>query len=939
MKRKVLFTLLLTLVFVLMLSIGASAAKYKINFDGKGTVETDENGTIVLKDKNVHGLNTTVYTIKDENGNDMEVTQQFLGWYTEDGRIFEPGETVTFTEDTYLYQASGVTVYDYAGLNNVLGRGWWYVKLGADINATSRVTTCHVSGTMAILDLNGHTFTSSANEAFGANRSGLMVVGKGTIVHTGTTALFSTSYHSYGPENIRVSVGKDVTVTTNGALFYSSNDLNGTSGIPKVRVWGDVTAKSLLNVSKVKNADIGVYEGASLVITGSDPMVFRSEDAADPYASITLEGNIKLTDPSAVLLDDFIMTTKFGIKTITSGTFTVSSVDAERISMFLPDTLMLRAKANEDGTTTYTVADADCVHKWKKDAEASVSATPGVTGIDVFICTECGTKKQTVTVYSPDNVEINIIVRTANGDQTITVKAGDVLDFKFNGIGASARCYIGGLKDTATFTKEQIVGIEVPLGVVELTSFANETLEQITILDNVSIKVIALGSFKALKTINIKAANVVFGSVSTSSTVETISSVSAGATITFNGDSFKNVKTIKNINMVAGSTYKFGGNSFNASGLTKVIFPDDSNIVFDGDAAFYGSPDLEYVYFGANCISNDKISKKPFDCCYSIKTVVLMDIIYIDQYVFCVNGGADSTASHREGKGLNQGSLKVYSHSEAITFHENAFANRTVLGVEFFSMDTSVASLKNCAYTIYAGIGHAYGLETVIPSNCVTNGTAYYVTDCPCGNDYRENAFVTYSTLNIEINEVENEAYGVNEYELPLSEEHTDSNIVNGVTFKNGYLELGTKSYKCLYCDVTVGEEEEASFPALFAFSGYSVPEDGTLAITVGYVVLKDALSEYEAIMGTLEFGVVAAVAERLNGVAPLEATDVPVIKAPISGDYASIDFVIGGFGASQVDLALVMCAYVNDGGKYVYLQETQVENPKAVSINSIING
>lgn len=936
MKRKVLLTLLLVLTFVLMLSISTSAAKYKINFDGKGTVETDDNGTIVLKDKNVHGLNTAVYTIKDENGNDTQVTQQFLGWYTEDGRVFEPGETVTFTEDTYLYQASGATVYDYEGLNNVLGRGWWYVKLGADIDATKCVTTCHVSGTMAILDLNGHTFTSSSGDAFGANRSGLMIVGEGTINHTGTNALFSTSYHSYNPNNIRVSVGKDVTITTNGALFYSSNDLNGTSGIPKVKVWGDVTAKSLLNVSKVKNAEIAVYDSANLVITGNDPMIFRNETGADTYANITLAGNIKLNDPSAVLLDEFVMTNKFGINTITSGAFTVSSTDAERMSMFIPDTLMLKATENEDGTTTYTVADADCVHNWEIDVEATVEALPGGTGIDAFVCSECGAKKQSVTVYSPKNVEISVIVRTENGEETYTVKAGDVLDFMFNGIGASALCYVGGIKDTAEFTKDQVVGIEIPVGVIELTGFNNETIEQITILDGVNVKISALGPFKALKTIVVKSATVTFASVTTSSTLETISSVSEGATISFSGDSFKNVKSIKNINMVAGSTYKFAGNAFNNSGLTGIIFPDNSNIIFEGDATFYGSPDLEYVYFGANCISDKKIYKKPFDCCYSLKTIVLMDIVYVDQYVFCVNGDANSNASHKEGKGLNKGTLKVYSHAESISINDNAFVNRTALGVEFYSMATNLTTLKNCVYTVYSGIGHGYGLETVTPSNCVTNGTAYYVTDCVCGNDYRENTYTTYSTLNAEINEVENQPYGVEEYKLPLSEEHTDSDIINNIAYTNGFMSMGTKSYKCLYCDYTIKTEEEPSFPVIFTFNGYSMPEDGRLIITVGYGVNLEVLSEYESVMGKLEYGIVAAVTEKLNGNAPLANSETPAIKIPISSEYASFDFVLGGFNETQFDLEITMCAYVVDGEKYVYLQETQTDNPTSVSINKI---
>ena len=53
MKKRLLITLLLIVVFVFALSLGASAAKYKVNYDNKATAETDENGTITLRDTSV----------------------------------------------------------------------------------------------------------------------------------------------------------------------------------------------------------------------------------------------------------------------------------------------------------------------------------------------------------------------------------------------------------------------------------------------------------------------------------------------------------------------------------------------------------------------------------------------------------------------------------------------------------------------------------------------------------------------------------------------------------------------------------------------------------------------------------------------------------------------------------------------------------------------
>jgi hypothetical protein len=220
-----------------------------------------------------------------------------------------------------------------------------------------------------------------------------------------------------------------------------------------------------------------------------------------------------------------------------------------------------------------------------------------------------------------------------------------------------------------------------------------------------------------------------------------------------------------------------------------------------------------------------------------------------------------------------------------------------------------------------------------VDSTCTVEGFKGYRTDCPCNNDYRGIAYTAYSNKADQSGDYE--PFNAKDEIVP---KHKIGDQMVGVQFHNGFMSLGSKVYKCLNCDEIAGEEAEASFPALFAFIGYSTPENGDLAITVSYSINKEALATYESLMGALEYGVVGAVYEKLNGLAPLAQNEAPVVKAQVTGDYASFDFVISGFKAEQMDLGLVMCAYVYDGTKYVYLQETQTENPTAVSINSIIN-
>ncbi|MBO5357529.1 MAG: leucine-rich repeat protein [Clostridia bacterium] len=947
MKKKItLLALMLVLVTVL-----AVIFAFNVSADDTVTVSYKwfSGSTWETAKPNEDGSYTLRSSKKSNNGtvtlaNGTKVDKIFYGWFTEDGTLYEPGATVTFTESTNLYEAYGIEVNTAEDLAAVKINN--YVRLGADLTIDFELKS---DWGASIYDLNGHTLTSTnKNHVVWNFRGATVFLGKGKVVHQPTTVNTKDGetggiiyqHHGYGDWDTmqRCWIGKDVEFETPYNFVRITGNPNYKDA-PDIEIYGTVKAKNLIRAGILVNADCNIHESADVTLSGTNPFDFTSLTGTDVYMNMSLAGEIKLTNTDAVFFSDFLMTNKFIISTVTEGLFTISSTDAERLAMFLPDTLMLKATENADGTTTYNVVEADCVHEWDLSEEESVKATIEATGLDIFKCSKCGASKQIISVYSPSDVEITVVVRTETGDKEYTVLAGDVFDLQFNGFGANAQCYLAGLKATGEFTAEQIVSIDIPIGIVEFNGFANETLETINILDGASVTIADLSQMKGLKNINIGVSTVLFRSVSTSSVIESISSNSAGAVVTFTSNCFKNVASVKDLNMVAGSTYKFETNAFNNAGLTKVVFPDDSNIQFNGDAVFYGCPNLTYAYFGYNCLADKKIYRKPFDCCYSLETVVLMDIVYIDQYTFCCNGNASSTASHREGKGLNSGALNVYSHSETMSVHVNTFANRGVLGVNFYSL-ANITSLSNCAYTIYAGLPHAYSLKTITESNCVTQGTASYVTSCPCGVDYRENAFTTYSTLDSALNNVANEAYGTDIVYLPLSEEHTDSDIINNVVFENGYLNLGKKSFKCLYCDETIGTEEEASFPALFLYNGYSMPEDGRLQLSIGYTVNKEALAEYEKLAETsVNYGIVCALADKLDGKAPLDETleGVSVIKADISRQYSSFEFVISGFNNELLDLELVMAAYVIDGDSLVYLQNEQSNLPTSISINKYI--
>ncbi len=918
-------------------------------FDGstRKAATPNEDGSYTLRTEKLSGNGTV--TLADGT----KVDKVFYGWFTKDGTLYAPGATVRFTESTNLYEAYGIEVDNAADLKAVEINN--YVRLGANIVTDNNLDS---SWGTSVYDLNGHTLTITTEKCAIYNyRGACAVIGKGKLIHApsklntndGQTGGIVYERHGYGDTgNPQLGwIGKDVEFETpyNFIRVHHSPNLNN---MPNIEVYGKVTAKNFIRAGILVNSTVILHESADVTLNGTKFFDCTNLTGASAYMNLTISGKITCTNTDALLFDDFLMTNKFNISQITSGSFTISSADVERFEAFIPETLMLKETLNDDGTATYDVVLSDCVHQWVYDGYSSVDPKPDATGLDIFVCSECSKVKRVITVYAPTDVKINVVVRTEEGDVKYTVLAGDVLDLQFSGFGVNAICCIAGLKDTDQFTASQIVAFDIPVGIAEFTGFENTTVEQINILDGVDIVISVLTPMKALKTINIGAATVEFRSISKSTVIETISSNVPGASINFISSCFDGSTTLKNLTFSTDSTYRFESNAFRNTKVQKIIFPDGCTLDFAGDAVFYGCPELSFVYFGSGTIANRKLSRKPFDCCYSLETVVLMDIIYIDQYVFCCNGNASSNASHREGKGVNKGALNVYSHSYELSMHQNAFANRTVLGVNLYTLD-DITTIPNCVYTTYIGLPHAYTLEIIEESTCVKNGTASYVTNCPCGIDYRNYAYTTYSTIDPSIDFVTRGGCGSKEIELPLLDEHVDSGVIHNIVYENGYMSVGTKLYKCQFCDATAKTEETPSASALFVCLGYSVPESGKGSIAIGYITNKTAIAEYmEATGKTIKYGMFAA-SQNMLGENDIFGENGEVADGALCAEIRNIDFtvfeikLIGLETDMQKSAKLALGAYVevSDGetAEYSYMQVgTPNENEKYcfVSFNDL---
>lgn len=901
----------------------------KPNEDGSYTLRTDKkssNGTVTL-------------------ANGTKVDKVFFGWYTKDGVIYEPGATVTFTENTTLYEAYGVEVNNIDDFKAVKTNK--YVRLGADLVMDAELKS---DWGMSVYDLNGHTLTvTNNNHALYNYRGAFAFIGKGTILHQPAklnsrddqTGGIIFQHHGHGDWDTlqRCFIGRDITFETPYNLFRITGNPNYPK-CPDMHLAGTIKAKNFIYCGSLDGALMKFYDTLNLTLSGNQPFKFTNQGFTNQYADIYFGGTITITNPDAVLFDDFLMSTSFEIKPITSGKFTISSADAENLKSFVAETHMLKATENQDGTVTYSVVPTDCVHEWVVDEEATVKATLDKLGIDAQICTKCESKKQKIVAYVPTDVEISVTVIENGEEKTYTMLAGDV--FSFDKSAKNGSKVVSKITDVI-YRKNDIVKLEIPYGVELISIFSMTSLKELTFMDNsyVDFKKESVKDCALLEKIALGKSTVVFVAGANENTEAGIFANCPSLTTLdvsesnarFNNFAFASNKTIKYLNMGEGNTYYFGQYAFAHSSLKEVIIPDNAPTTLN-KKSFAETESIEYIYVGANSISNKQLADQSsiFGGNSYLSKAVLMDIEYIGEWVLSTKKPGNKYQPLCD--------LVVYSHSENLSIHNASFNDRSGnYTVYLYTANANLAQAPgNCNYVVFKGIGHAYTESVIYESTCVTSGKGGYVTDCPCKIDYRENG---YTTVSNKIDAYKNktfEACGSEEYDLPLKTEHTLSDVVKSIEFENGFLNLGTHVYKCLYCNEAAGAEEEASFPALFSFNGYSVPENGELAISVGYTIFQDALRQYESIMGALEYGVVGAVYEKLNGLAPLAQNEAPVVKAQVTGDYASFDFVISGFKAEQMDLGLVMCAYVYDGTKYVYLQETQTENPTAVSINSIIN-
>ena len=175
----------------------------------------------------------------------------------------------------------------------------------------------------------------------------------------------------------------------------------------------------------------------------------------------------------------------------------------------------------------------------------------------------------------------------------------------------------------------------------------------------------------------------------------------------------------------------------------------------------------------------------------------------------------------------------------------------------------------------------------------------------------------------------------------------TKGATITDILFKNGYTANGCKEIKCSRCD----EKDYSSVvEALFNDVKYSVSEKG-FGICVKYNVNKEAVAVCKDAGKAVSFGVVAIMADNVDGNGPLAndgklATEKNVIAADVTADnLRAVTLRISGdenTWKSNATKAIYVLGYATNGTDLEYLgtaSDAQANRNNIASVKSIVIG
>ncbi len=365
------------------------------------------------------------------------------------------------------------------------------------------------------------------------------------------------------------------------------------------------------------------------------------------------------------------------------------------------------------------------------------------------------------------------------------------------------------------------------------------------------------------------------------------------------------------------------GALMNCTKLKGIKIP--ATVTFLGQDAFSNCPALEYVTFAENS-QLTKIDKGCFASCKKLTEVVLPNSVQsIGKGVFYNCTGLNKLVLGANTTVFDGELVGAYAYSDANPFLEiymnSAFAtgadslsNTNLLGrgndrdlgryVIFF---TGTKEQALSLVSKYSGDVNLKNVNIVAFDSSKTNGQDYLGMDA-----YRSD--ITVNTNRVLV-------YGYGLCDAFYGGEHTMAGEPTMVF--TSYFDKVTFGDVCTRRGCGIGTVDESkTIGAMFTYLGYSyteAPIGGVYTMSQFYGINKENIDKYNLATGkTLSFGFVASIMANPLGGAQGGNGVIVTDSNKLTLDCA--DIKLKGITEESIDRGFVFCMYVNDGGKFFYL-------------------
>ena len=346
---------------------------------------------------------------------------------------------------------------------------------------------------------------------------------------------------------------------------------------------------------------------------------------------------------------------------------------------------------------------------------------------------------------------------------------------------------------------------------------------------------------------------------------------------------------------------------------------------------FNNCSSLETLYLGANVVGLNNLRTSSTDHnsltygCDKLKYVYLPKTLNID-------AETHSNACHVFGAGGNVTFYFDGTEAQAIAL-QNAFKNNVtscgnngkITGATIISLEeyNKLSEITKC-YLVFGGNTCEMFYNGNHVENDTVNGNACYLADC-------KNC----------------------DFEGKYIGDDDTHNLNHEYTYANGYMAAGQIVSVCQNSGCKHGTESTAitsPLDALFNSLEYSVAEEG-FGICVKYNVNKDALAVYKNSGKSISFGVVAIMADKVQGNGPLAnngklTTEKNVVAADVTADnLRAVTLRIAGDENAWKDnasRAIYVLGYATNGTDLEYLgtaSGAQVDRNNITSVKSLVIG